>query len=246
MKSMRSEKSVALSIGGKKDIKVKSKMDISDRIVRTNTDDDDDPLFNLENGLDGDNLSPGTMSPNSEPQSVSLPQKLLRAASAGSLGGRLSPKKKKRRKKKKGSVGVIKIKMVRRPFWYQVWLLTITELKGGLEAVINIFKFVEVFGLAMVAGIVWFRRGSLDDVVSLGETVGLFFFTTACWSIPPVFATLTTVPALMTRVRVETGRALYDLSALVIARTIGDFLFFAIWPAMWLSVAYSIFAHTST
>ena len=36
----------------------------------------------------------------------------------------------------------------------------------------------------------------------LGETVGLFFFTTACWTIPPVFATLTTVPSLMLRVKV--------------------------------------------
>ncbi len=55
-----------------------------------------------------------------------------------------------------------------------MYLLTITELKGGLETVINVFKFVEVFGLALVAGIVWFQRGSMDDVVSLGETVGLF------------------------------------------------------------------------
>ncbi len=50
----------------------------------------------------------------------------------------------------------------------------------------------------------------------------------------------------MLRVKVETGRALYDLSALVIARTIGDFLFFAIWPAIWMCVAYTFAAIGST
>jgi hypothetical protein len=97
-----------------------------------------------------------------------------------------------------------------------------------------------VFGLATVAGLVWLNRGLDNTVTGLRETVGLFFFTTASWSLPPVFAALTGIPHLLARVRVESSRSFYSLGALVLARTISDLCFMAVWPVWWIMVAYSL------
>jgi len=122
--------------------------------------------------------------------------------------------------------------------WQVIWLLW-CEIRSEAVGRVNFVKLSEVFGLGIIGGCVWFTRNSDDSMIGLRETIGLCFFTTAMWSIPPVYQALASVPPLMERVRVESKKGLYSVTALWLARSISDILLQIIWPPLWLSTAYA-------
>ena len=54
-------------------------------------------------------------------------------------------------------------------------LLLQAEMHAGLDSMVHWYKFIEVFGLATVAGLVWMNRGQDNTVTGLRETVLTFF-----------------------------------------------------------------------
>jgi len=125
------------------------------------------------------------------------------------------------------------------PFHKQVGAILQVLLLSGASVHFSVYKASEVIGLAIVSGCVWFQRNADPSLIGLRETVGLLFFTTAIWSIPPMFQALTSGPTLLARVRHESAKGIYTVSALVCARTIADVILQACWPVMWILVAYA-------
>jgi len=125
------------------------------------------------------------------------------------------------------------------PIRCQIKILLEAEIMNEAGNYCNLLKLLEVFGLAAVAGLVWYEKNSDETLIGLRETVGILFYTVALWSIPPMYAAIASVPKLLSHVQNESFKGLYHLASLIIARTLADILLQAIWPPLWLVIAYA-------
>jgi len=113
------------------------------------------------------------------------------------------------------------------------------QCKSSLINDVTVFRFVETTGIGVMAGIVWFQKGSSDTQTALGETVGLFFFSTALYTVPPVFQALAQMPAIVKLVKRESLNGMYSIHIFVMAMILalpGTL----IWPALWQICAYTL------
>jgi len=126
------------------------------------------------------------------------------------------------------------------PIWKQVWVLFQYELRRGLADSITVFKCVETFGIGVATGLVWFQKGSQDTQTSLGESIGLLFFSTALWSIPPIFQALHATQQLISDSSHEYHVGLYTPFALVTATFFSWTLLVVVWAPIWQIIVYAL------
>jgi len=122
----------------------------------------------------------------------------------------------------------------------QFWVLLQYQLCADLDDQMTIYKLSETLGIALCAGCVWFRKGSGETQTELGETVGVLFFTTALWTVPPVFQALGASQTLFFRFVNECFNGMYPLWVGVLSFAISSFFFSAVWCCVWQTLAYTM------
>jgi len=132
------------------------------------------------------------------------------------------------------------VKHMPTPAWKQMWILLKYQLRADLYDQMTPYKAAETFGIGICAGIVWLQKGSGETQTDLTEMVGLLFFSTALWTVPPVFQALTSAQSIFLRFCVECCDGVYYLWVGVIAFAISTFLLSSVWVCVWQSVAYTM------
>jgi len=94
-------------------------------------------------------------------------------------------------------------------------------------------------GIGVVAGCVWFQKGSQDTMTPLGECIGLMFFTTALFSVPPIFAALTATRDIVQRISHEYLSGVCNIFACVIGMYLSWLVTFCVWAPLWQIIAYT-------
>lgn len=123
---------------------------------------------------------------------------------------------------------------------YQIFVLLEFEFRRGLKDSITIYRLVETIGIAIFTGIVWLHKGSEETQTALGETIGLLFFSTALWTVPPIFQALSTMPIIMNLASHEFLGGLYSLVAFTLAMTLASTVTLTlVWPPLWQLISYA-------
>lgn len=68
------------------------------------------------------------------------------------------------------------------PFWVQFKGLFFVQYSEYRPGVINVLRVVEVCGLGILAGVLFFDVGNRTTATSFGEKTSLIFFSTTLWS----------------------------------------------------------------
>jgi hypothetical protein len=130
-----------------------------------------------------------------------------------------------------------------RNIFYQIYVLTSFEIRRGFKDSITVYRLIETIGIGTFTGIVWLQKGSQETQTALGETIGLLFFTTALWTVPPVFQALSQTPGILALASHEFLGGLYNLVAFVVSMQIATmFTLATVWPPYWQFISYA-FAH---
>jgi hypothetical protein len=79
----------------------------------------------------------------------------------------------------------------------------------------------------------------VDTQTALGESIGLFFFSTALYTVPPVFQVLVIAPSAAKRVSCEHLSGMYPIHTYVVSMSLSSFFTVAIWAPVWQMIAYS-------
>jgi hypothetical protein len=124
-------------------------------------------------------------------------------------------------------------------FPLQLWTLLQYQVASDLEDSMTIYRLMETVGIGIMAGLVWFQKGSVDTQTALGESIGLFFFSTALYTVPPVFQVLAVAPSTARRVSREHLSGMYPICTYVIAMTISSLFTVVIWAPVWQMIAYT-------
>ena len=74
----------------------------------------------------------------------------------------------------------------------------------------------------------------------MAETTGLLFFSTAMWTVPPVFQALALATPIYRRFVVECFNGMYSLRVGVFVVAISNLVFSMIWPCVWQTWAYTM------
>jgi len=122
----------------------------------------------------------------------------------------------------------------------QLWILLKYQLSADLQEQMTVYKLAETIGIGLAAGVVWLGKGSGETQTELGETVGVLFFTTALWTVPPVFQALAMSTPLFNRFVVECLNGMYPLWTGVLCFALSTIAFSTIWCCVWQSLAYAM------
>jgi hypothetical protein len=126
-----------------------------------------------------------------------------------------------------------------RNFVVQVRVIFYKEFIRGLCDSMTIYKLAETVMLGVVSGCVWFQKGSQDTLTPLNECIGLMFFTTALFTVPPIFAALTATEDIVRRIKHEYLSGVCNIFASVTGLYLSWFFTFCVWPPLWQVIAYS-------
>ena len=127
----------------------------------------------------------------------------------------------------------------RKNFFMQCFVLFNSELAYAFEESVTIYKFLETFGVALCAGLVWFGKFSEYTETALGESVAFLFFTTNLFTIAPVFQALAASPIMLKRVTDDFLNGFCNIYAFVIANVMANLIARATWCAFWQSFAFA-------
>lgn len=127
----------------------------------------------------------------------------------------------------------------RKSFFMQCFVLFKSELAYAFEESVTIYKFLETFGVALCAGLVWFGKFSEDNETALAEGVAFFFFTTSLFTIAPLFQAVAASPVMLKRVTDDFLNGFCNIYAFVIANVFANLIARATWCAFWQSWAFA-------
>jgi len=140
----------------------------------------------------------------------------------------------------KGSNQSMYLQHRRRHVLVQLWILLKYQAASDLNEYMTVYKFAETFGIGVCAGIVWFQKNADETQTALTEVVGLMFFSTALWTVPPVFQSLNGSFPIFIRFVVECYSGLYPLWVGVFVLSVSTFMFSMVWVCVWQSIAYTM------
>lgn len=126
-----------------------------------------------------------------------------------------------------------------RCFAAQLWTLLGYQFVNDLEESLTVPRFVETVGVAVVTGLVWFQKGSTDNQTALAESIGLFFFSCALYTVPAVFQALAAAPTFAKLVVAEHLSGLYPIHTGVLAMAVSSLPTVLVWTAVWQTIAYA-------
>lgn len=112
------------------------------------------------------------------------------------------------------------------------------EFKISLHDNLTRYKMAETIGIGLATGCVWFQKGSQDTLTALGETIGLLFFTTALWTVPPVFQALAMTAGIVERTSHAYMSGVSSIGAAVVAMYGSWLVSVCVWPPFWQMIAY--------
>ena len=97
-------------------------------------------------------------------------------------------------------------------------------------------KLIEVFGIALITGVVWLNTGF--DAEGVYKRAGLVFFCAVFWGFFPLFNALFTFPGELTVISKERSAGLFHLSAYYMARLATDIPMELCLPLVWSTIVY--------
>jgi len=106
-------------------------------------------------------------------------------------------------------------------------------MASDLESYLTIYRLVENVGIGVIAGLVWFQKG-------LGESIGLLFFTTTLFTVPPIFQVFAVAPSVVEGVTLESLGGLYPSYIDTVSTTISSFFARLVWVLVWQIVAFTL------
>jgi len=118
--------------------------------------------------------------------------------------------------------------------------LMLYQVASDLEDSMTVYRLTETVGIGVLAGLVWFRKGSEDTQTALGETIGLLFFTTAVYTVPPVFQVLAEAPVVIACTSKEYLSGMYHIHTYVIVMTLSSTITAVIWASVWQMITYTL------
>jgi FtsP/CotA-like multicopper oxidase with cupredoxin domain/ABC-type lipoprotein export system ATPase subunit len=114
------------------------------------------------------------------------------------------------------------------------------EFVETFQITVTFSKILECYGLGVLAGFVWWKKGSGETQTSLAEATGLLFFTCAVWTVPPVFQSLASTPFILRRTTREIGGDLYESTGVVVfALCLTCCICSGVWAPLWQVVTYT-------
>jgi len=125
-------------------------------------------------------------------------------------------------------------------FLKQILVLLHYQTVADIKENLTFLKLVEIYGVALLTGLVFFQKGQDETGVGLVETTSLIFFSTALFTPPIIFQSLVKARKTMNRFEEECMGGLYPVWTGVVVMHISAFLIFFIQTSVWQIATYAL------
>eukprot|EP00931_Biecheleriopsis_adriatica_P076126 TRINITY_DN49875_c0_g1_i1.p1 TRINITY_DN49875_c0_g1~~TRINITY_DN49875_c0_g1_i1.p1 ORF type:complete len:1551 (-),score=267.18 TRINITY_DN49875_c0_g1_i1:164-4816(-) len=128
----------------------------------------------------------------------------------------------------------------RSSFMRQFVTLLKHRLLADIQEVLTIYKLLEVYGIGVMAGLIWYQKGSGETDIALGEQVSCLFFALSFWTGPSVFQALAASGPNYFILQAECVNGLYPVWIGVVSTAISNFFIYLVLVSVWQSACYAL------
>ena len=133
----------------------------------------------------------------------------------------------------------VEVKQPKYPIsWFeQVWVLLSRAFINAKGINLEPLQFIQVFGVAVAIGLVWFQLGPNEDRIQ--DRIGILFFISVFYgAFNPSFQAIFNYPPERAVLQRERAEGSYYFSAYFIAKTIADLPFQVMWVILFIVIPY--------
>lgn len=107
-------------------------------------------------------------------------------------------------------------------FFEQLTVLWSRTLRTRRFETFSILKIIELFGMAVISGLLWFQEGRKNTLLAASDITGLLFFIILFQQVNSLYNALFRFPSEFQIMRKERSSGMYRLSAFYISRTASE------------------------
>ncbi|GMH34285.1 hypothetical protein BSKO_02119 [Bryopsis sp. KO-2023] len=123
-------------------------------------------------------------------------------------------------------------------FVEQVKVLSSRTVRTRRFETFSLQKFIQLIGLAIIAGLLWWQAGGKNTLLSASDMSGLLFFELLFTQFSAMFAALFTFPQEFQMMSKERSSGMYRLSAFYISRSASEMPMDCLIPSLFVLIIY--------